>query len=124
MRIPSTRPTGSVAFTVGYIMLALLLFPFSDSFGQEKVPSAKMVERARYSETRLIYALLAGGENEGVIGGEARKSLQRLPSNIYWLGLGSWGSGSFRDHRTNIIAISTLTTSKVGKHTERKRMMN
>jgi hypothetical protein len=31
------------------------------------------------------------GRGEGVIGVTAREDLKRLPSNIYWLGLGTWG---------------------------------
>jgi hypothetical protein len=38
-------------------------------------------------EKKLIRALMAGGEKEGVIGIEAKEKLQRLPSNIYWTGL-------------------------------------
>ncbi|MCK4486240.1 MAG: hypothetical protein KAU38_05675 [Desulfobacterales bacterium] len=38
-------------------------------------------------EKKLIRALEAGGEQEGVIGIEAKEKLQRLPSNIYWTGL-------------------------------------
>jgi hypothetical protein len=38
-------------------------------------------------EKKLIRALMAGGEQEGVIGIEAKEKLQRLPSNVYWSGL-------------------------------------
>src|SRR5690606_24242924 len=37
---------------------------------------------------------LKGGESglgAGVIGSQARAKLQRLPSSVYWLGLGAWG---------------------------------
>ena len=36
-------------------------------------------------------ALEAGGETTGVIGREAGARLQRLPSSVYWAGLGAWG---------------------------------
>jgi hypothetical protein len=62
---------------------------------RKKVPSSAVAEKARATEIRLIYALLEMGEKEGVIGGEAKKSLKRLPSNIYWTGLGSWGIRMF-----------------------------
>jgi hypothetical protein len=46
---------------------------------------------ARQEEIRLIDALANGGETQGVIGIEARKTLKRLPSNVYWQGLAAWG---------------------------------
>lgn len=55
------------------------------------VPSAGIAGRARGEEIGLIFRLLEGGETEGVIGKEAKKRLQRLPSAIYWSGLWAWG---------------------------------
>ena len=49
------------------------------------------MEAARAREIRLIEALRAGGEEEGIIGRNAGARLQRLPSAIYWNGLRSWG---------------------------------
>jgi hypothetical protein len=47
-------------------------------------------KRARGDEIKLIEALVAGGERDGVIGIEKRSELQRLASSIYWAGLGIW----------------------------------
>ena len=55
------------------------------------IPGERFATRLREDEMRLMRALLASGETEGVIGRVARDRLQRLPSNIYWLGLGVWG---------------------------------
>ena len=44
---------------------------------------------------RLIYALLDSDDTNGVIGKDAKKNLQRLPSNIYWQGLEAWGIRRF-----------------------------
>lgn len=46
---------------------------------------------AREYETRLADALRAGGESNGIIGRDAGARLQRLPSSVYWAGLGAWG---------------------------------
>src|SRR5690242_7217552 len=47
------------------------------------------VERlARRDEIRLIQALKKGGETDGIIGTLAEDRLARLPSSIYWAGLG------------------------------------
>jgi hypothetical protein len=61
---------------------------------RKKVDSANIARRARAAEIALIEAL-AARETEGVIGIQARSRLQRLPSAIYWQGLGSWGIRRF-----------------------------
>jgi hypothetical protein len=53
--------------------------------------SDKVVRRLRQDETKLIDALKAAGETEGVIGRISGASLQRFPSSIYWNGLQRWG---------------------------------
>jgi Family of unknown function (DUF6361) len=49
------------------------------------------LDRARRDELRLIEALLDAGDDDGVIGGRARKNLRQVPSMIYWQGLARWG---------------------------------
>jgi len=53
--------------------------------------SKDIVHKARRDELKLIEALLNSDDTDGVIGKDARSKLQRLPSNIYWSGLGRWG---------------------------------
>ena len=54
------------------------------------------IERlARRDEIRLIRALENGGETDGIIGTLARDKLARLPSSIYWAGLGRLGIRRF-----------------------------
>ncbi|MGH2711483.1 MAG: DUF6361 family protein [Actinomycetota bacterium] len=60
-----------------------------------RVPSSQAAARARKGEIALIEALAASGETAGVIGIQARKTLKRLPSNVYWNGLMSWGIRKF-----------------------------
>lgn len=57
---------------------------------KKKVPSSEIAARARRSELTLIEPLVAS-DPDGAIGRIARKGLQRLPSDIYWQGLGVWG---------------------------------
>ena len=66
---------------------------------RRRIPSAKIDARARKFETDLIISLLENGDGEGVIGREAKKQLIRLPSNIYWSGLGVWGIRLFSGHK-------------------------
>ncbi|MBI3969914.1 MAG: hypothetical protein HY332_01375 [Chloroflexi bacterium] len=58
---------------------------------QRRVPSAQVASYARGAELQLISVLASSDDNEGVIGIQAGKHLQRLPSNVYWQGLGQWG---------------------------------
>ena len=59
------------------------------------VQSNDIADRARRDEIRLTDALLAGGERKGVFGKRAGGGLQRLPSSVYWAGLGQWGIRRF-----------------------------
>jgi hypothetical protein len=64
---------------------------------RELVSSRDAAKQARSRQTRLVQSLKAGGEgaNDGVIGIDAGEHLQRLPSAIYWNGLGRWGVRAF-----------------------------
>ncbi|MCD4783943.1 MAG: DUF6361 family protein [Candidatus Eremiobacteraeota bacterium] len=57
----------------------------------KKVKSKEIAHRLRKEEVKLIKALLSTDDTHGVIGKREKEKLQRLPSNIYWAGLGSWG---------------------------------
>lgn len=52
--------------------------------------------KGRREEIALIYALADSDDPSGTIGLRARESLKRLPSNIYWQGLGVWGIRLFQ----------------------------
>lgn len=57
----------------------------------KKIPSDRFANKADKLERDLIAPLKAAEESEGVIGGRAGKSVVRLPSSVYWAGLGVWG---------------------------------
>lgn len=73
------------------------------------VTSSRIEARARDEEIKLIYALLDSDDTDGVIGGEAKKNLQRLPSSVYWHGLQSWGiklgTSSISDYHRSLDAF-------------------
>jgi len=58
---------------------------------QKEITYPKVNKRARRYEIKLINALLKSDDVYGVIGREAKSDLERLPSEIYWAGLSSWG---------------------------------
>jgi hypothetical protein len=55
---------------------------------RKQVPSSSVAKRARDFEINLAKTL---GDADGVIGKRAKESLKRLPSSVYWQGLGTWG---------------------------------
>jgi len=61
-----------------------------------KAKSADVEGLARYHEIELIYPLLATDDAVGVIGRDAKANLQRLPSSVYWSGLGVLGIRRFQ----------------------------
>jgi hypothetical protein len=61
------------------------------ALAKREVPEAQFRTEARDTEIRLADALKAGGESNGIIGRDAGPRLQRLPSSVYWAGLGAWG---------------------------------
>lgn len=66
--------------------------------------SGGRVDQARRLEIQLITSLLRGGETENVIGSEARDSLKRLPSDVYWAGLLALGIRTSPGSRAEMLA--------------------
>lgn len=58
---------------------------------RNRVPAREASATARSDELRLIEVLAQSSDSDGTIGIQARQQLKRLPSNIYWQGLGTWG---------------------------------
>ena len=63
---------------------------------QLKTPSGQADAALKNREVRLIAALEAGGEYEGVIGIDARNRLKRFPSVLYWNAMAAFGIRQFR----------------------------
>lgn len=66
---------------------------------RRKVSSSQFAIQARRQETMLIDTLADSEDTEGIIGIEARASLKRLPSDVYWQGLSAWGIRLFPSSR-------------------------
>ena len=69
--------------------------------------SAEFLASVRRQESKLINALLAGDPTQfGVIGKEAKATLKRMPSAVYWRGLKLWGirlsDGSIEQHAREV----------------------
>jgi len=57
---------------------------------QKRAMPPAFAARARQMELNLVEPLLAGSDHAGVFGRVAGKGLKRLPSSVYWNGLGEW----------------------------------
>lgn len=73
----------------------MLFVPWIFSGLISKRDAREVVKQARADQIRLRDALVAGEQTSGVIGVNAGAKLKRLPANVYWSGLGSWGIRRF-----------------------------
>ena len=83
----------------------MLFIPWLFQMLEESTARYDQLEiEARALENRLANALKAGGESNGVIGRDAGADLQRLPSSVYWVGLGTWGIRLFKGSSDNLFS--------------------
>ena len=80
--------TSTIQTRLRYMLFIPWLFQMLE---ESTAGSDQLAMEARALENRLANALKAGGESNGVIGRDAGVDLQRLPSSVYWAGLGTWG---------------------------------
>jgi Family of unknown function (DUF6361) len=78
--------TGTVQTRPRYLFFVPWLYQRLEA---KKVESAEISRRARRDELALIETLMKNEESDGVIGRQARQKLKRLPSGVYWQGLGA-----------------------------------
>lgn len=61
-------------------------------YDRKAMTAHELARKVRTRETRLIEALIRGGQDQGgIIGKRARATLERMPSSVYWRGLREWG---------------------------------
>ena len=65
---------------------------------RKKISSEKAANRARQMELAINRQLRLGPDTRGVFGILAGDALKRLPSDVYWDGLGSWGIRIIQGH--------------------------
>ena len=83
----------------------MLFIPWLFQMLEESTAGSDQLEiEARALENRLANALKAGGESNGIIGRDAGADLQRLPSSVYWAGLGTWGIRLFTGSTDNLFS--------------------
>lgn len=66
---------------------------------KRRTSSSEVNQRARKLELDLVESLLESDDHDGLIGRDAKRNLKRLPSTIYWNGLGVLGIRRFEGSR-------------------------
>ena len=61
------------------------------SLEEKRLPAESFAIQADLLERNLVQPLMDSDDLAGVFGKTAGKSLKRLPSSVYWAGLGVWG---------------------------------
>jgi hypothetical protein len=85
--------TSTIQTHLRYMLFIPWIFQLLD---HREAQLSQLMAEARRLEISLADALQAGGETLGVIGRDAGPQLRRLPSAVYWAGLGSWGIRRFQ----------------------------
>lgn len=93
--------TSTIQTRLRYMLFIPWLFQILES---SSGAAEQLAAEARALENRLANALKAGGESNGIIGRDAGADLQRLPSSVYWAGLGSWGIRLFPGSTDNLFS--------------------
>ena len=93
--------TSTIQTRLRYMLFIPWLFQMLE---ESTAGSDQLKIEARALENRLANALKAGGESHGVIGRDAGADLQRLPSSVYWAGLGTWGIRVFTGSTDNLFS--------------------
>jgi hypothetical protein len=86
--------TGTVQTRARYFLFVPWVFQVAEA---RHVPAARARAAVRRLEVKLIGSLLAGGTDQiGIIGSQSGANLRRMPSAIYWSGLGRLGIRRFQ----------------------------
>ena len=64
---------------------------FYHSLEEKRLPAESFAIQADKLERDLVQPLMDSDDQAGVFGKTAGKRLKRLPSSVYWAGLGVWG---------------------------------
>lgn len=85
--------TSTIMTRARYFLLVAWMYQRQE---KSRTSSAQIAARARRAEIDLVEVIERSDDNEGNIGKVAKTTLKRLPSSVYWQGLGIWGIRTFR----------------------------
>ncbi|MBT4820390.1 MAG: hypothetical protein HON70_32075, partial [Lentisphaerae bacterium] len=82
--------TTTIQTRARYFLIVPWVFQEATRRGSSKNWSAaRLAEEVDSLERALIVAFKRGGETDGVVGGRAGRQVERLPSSVYWPGMGT-----------------------------------
>lgn len=84
--------TSTIQTRLRYTLLVPWVY---QSLESRRVSASQFAARARQEELALVGPLIDEREH-GVFGSQSRSGLKRLPSSVYWSGLGVWGIRRFQ----------------------------
>ena len=91
--------TSTIQTRLRYMLIIPWVF---QNLEARRIPSSEIEVRARRFELQLIQPLRNSNDRSGMFGAGAGQGLKRLPSDVYWAGLGDWGirrfNGSISDY--------------------------
>ncbi|WP_441252108.1 DUF6361 family protein [Tardiphaga sp. 71_E8_N1_1] len=93
--------TSTIQTRLRYMLFVPWLFQMLEGSNAGPV---ELAGQARTLENKLANSLKAGGETTGIIGRDAGADLKRLPSSVYWSGLGAWGIRLFPGSTDNLFS--------------------
>lgn len=98
----------------------MLLIPWVYRDLEERsVAASTFGARARQAELAMVQPLL-DAHQEGVFGAQAGSALKRLPSSVYWAGLGAWGIRRFNGSQGEYHASVDLLYARRGRARRRE----
>jgi hypothetical protein len=80
--------TSTIQTRLRYMMFVPWIYR---SMEDERVSPSHFAEEADRRERDLVQPLIESTDASGVFGKTAGRQLKRLPSSVYWAGLGAWG---------------------------------
>ena len=84
--------TSTIQTRIRYMLFVPWIYQMLED---KKVKANEFGDRASKLELRLVQPLLQSEDSVGAFGKVSGSKLQRLPSSVYWAGLGSWGIRTF-----------------------------
>ncbi|MGD1045095.1 MAG: DUF6361 family protein [Bacteroidota bacterium] len=111
--------TGTVQTRAKYFLFIPWMY---SELERKRIGFREITAAARKKEIELINVLIRSDEKDGIIGIEARENLLRLPSNIYWLGLGVWGirlfDGSQDQYHRSLDSYYNMLNQKIKREAD------
>lgn len=107
--------TTTIQTRARYFLFVPWLLQRTERYAREARSLSDVVRHAREQEFTLMRSLEAGGvkPGEGLFGSSAGNALRRLPSEIYWQGLGRWGIRQFPAGRAQLLRTLAAARSSL-----------